>query len=119
MPLFDASILQSYLELFLLCTLLFFLCYWATELTLAGFSIAHAVYSLDFIETDLKFQKSLLLIMIRSHKPVRVTVGRFVHLSVEIFVWVSNHTIKNRLVINVLLDNANMLFDFYASSQNK
>ncbi|KAF2903850.1 hypothetical protein ILUMI_02323, partial [Ignelater luminosus] len=85
LPLLDFKALQSYLEVGMIISSLFFLCYCGTELSEASQSIASACYEANFVGTDLRFQKSLMFIMMRSQKPARITVGKFTELSIAIF----------------------------------
>ncbi|KAF2879493.1 hypothetical protein ILUMI_26688 [Ignelater luminosus] len=98
LPLLDIGALQSYFEVLAIIGPLFVLCYCGTELSKSSEYIANICYKIDFIGTDIRFQKSLLLIMIRSQKPIRITVGKFAGLSTEVFSWVSKvqKTLSNK-----------------------
>lgn len=98
-PALDFKALQSYLEVIYIISALFFLCYCGTELSEASQSIASACYEADFIGTDIRFQKSLIFIMMRSQRPAQITVGKFTGLSIAIF------TLVSLLFILVLKDN--------------
>lgn len=43
--------------------------------------IANTVYEIDFVGTDLRFQKSLVTLMRQSQKPIRVKAGKFIDIS--------------------------------------
>ncbi|KAK4882956.1 hypothetical protein RN001_006275 [Aquatica leii] len=43
--------------------------------------IANTVYEIDFVGTDLRFQKSLVTLMRQSQKPIRVKAGKFMDIS--------------------------------------
>lgn len=77
----------------MIITTLFLVCYYGTILSLSSKSIADACFEINFIGSDIRFQKYLLLIMARSQKPVRLTAGGFAELSMVIFVWVLKHLI--------------------------
>ncbi|KAF2895754.1 hypothetical protein ILUMI_10422 [Ignelater luminosus] len=89
LPLLDFTALQSYFEVLATIVPLFVVCYCGNELSKSSEYIANMCYKINFIGTDIKFQKSLLLIMMRSQKPVRLTIGKFAGISIEIFTWVS------------------------------
>ncbi|XP_015838991.1 odorant receptor 67c isoform X2 [Tribolium castaneum] len=48
---------------------------------LQSLSVGTAVYSSRWYDMDVAFQKSVLMILIRSQKPIRISVGPFTHLS--------------------------------------
>ncbi|KAF2879492.1 hypothetical protein ILUMI_26687 [Ignelater luminosus] len=87
LPLLDFSAVQSYFEVSAVILTLFVISYCGTGLSESSEYIASICYEINFIGTDIRFQKSLLLIMMRSQKPVRITIGKFAGLSIEIFVW--------------------------------
>ncbi|KAF5294996.1 hypothetical protein FQA39_LY13306 [Lamprigera yunnana] len=86
LPLFDPKAFQSYFEIVAVTLSLFLVSYFGSEVTIVLEAIADTCYGLDFIGTDLRFQKSLVMIMKRSQKPIRITVGGFVALSIAVFV---------------------------------
>lgn len=64
-------------------------CYWGNEVALESQAVAKACYDVDFVGTDIQFQKGLALIIKRSHKPVNMTAGKFTKLSLKMYAWVN------------------------------
>ncbi|KAF5296984.1 hypothetical protein FQR65_LT10136 [Abscondita terminalis] len=62
-------------------TTAFFTNYWGSELEKEYVQIGHCCYELDFVGTDLGFQKSLMFMIQQTQTPVRFTVGGFGPLS--------------------------------------
>ncbi|KAF5308060.1 hypothetical protein FQR65_LT06435 [Abscondita terminalis] len=56
--------------------------YYGNEIILDSQNIANCCYNVDFIGTDIRFQKGLLLIIQKSQKPIVMTVGNFAPLSI-------------------------------------
>ncbi|KAF2895753.1 hypothetical protein ILUMI_10421 [Ignelater luminosus] len=90
LPPLDFKALQSYLEAGMIILALFYLCYCGTQLSEASQSLASACYETNFIGTDVRFQKDLAFIIMRSQRPIKITVGKFVGLSIGIFTFVSS-----------------------------
>lgn len=67
---------------------------WGNEITLESANVGKVVMEIDYVGTPKSFQKSLVLLMARSQRPVVVTAGKFVNLSLETLVTVSNCTSK-------------------------
>lgn len=63
-------------------------------------NITDAVFKSLWFLTDLKTQKLLLIMMIRACRPIRMTAGKFVFLSLEAFVSVSKTMLFFTLVFN-------------------
>lgn len=61
-------------------------CYWGNEVTLNSLAVADACNEVDYVGTDLRFQKGLALIIQRSQRPVELTAGKFAVLSLNTFV---------------------------------
>ncbi|XP_031353882.1 odorant receptor 49b-like isoform X1 [Photinus pyralis] len=76
------------------------LSFWGEQVILQSQLVAEAAYETDFVGTDLRFQKALILTMIRSQRPVKLTAGKFAFIQLFTFTWVSN---------------ANFTLDFYTS----
>ncbi|KAF5294529.1 hypothetical protein FQA39_LY13383 [Lamprigera yunnana] len=64
----------------------FVMSYWSSEFVFNFLKIGHVCYEIDFIDTDIKFQKALNLLILRSQKPVEFTVGNFSSLNMETFI---------------------------------
>lgn len=82
--------LTDLVELSHLIVQLYIMCYWANQILIESKRVAEACYHTNFVGKDVRFQKSLVLIMLRSQKPVQLTIGKFVVLDVQVFVWVRN-----------------------------
>ncbi|KAI4459720.1 odorant receptor [Holotrichia oblita] len=65
---------------------IFLYCYYGNMITEASDAISFACYETDFVGTDLRFQKGLLLIMMRSQRPIVLTAGKFAQISLAAFV---------------------------------
>lgn len=67
-----------------------FICsYWGNEMIQQYSAIADACYEVDFVGIDRRFQKGLCMIIQRSQKPIKFTVGKFTPLTLNNFVMVS------------------------------
>ncbi|KAK9710715.1 7tm Odorant receptor [Popillia japonica] len=76
--------MSCYLILMLFQIYLF--CYRGNEVMIYSHNITDAVFKSLWFLTDLKTQKLLLIMMIRACRPIRMTAGKFVFLSLEAFV---------------------------------
>ncbi|XP_031357678.1 odorant receptor 85b-like [Photinus pyralis] len=84
-----ANTSQFNVEFFKLCiyliggsTLFFGDCYLTQRVLTENEAFAFSCYNVDFVGTNLPFQKSLILIMAKAQKSVRFTVGKFAPLSI-------------------------------------
>ncbi|KAJ3643965.1 hypothetical protein Zmor_026645 [Zophobas morio] len=66
-------------------TEIYFYCYYGFTVSEENDSLAAAVYMTEWYKYDVKNQKALLTVMERSKRPVVVTVGKFVDLSLITF----------------------------------
>ena len=64
-------------------------CYWGNEVTLEAQHVAHAVAEMDWVDLPLDVQKGLVLVIARSQRPIYMTAGKFVPLSMIMFMSVS------------------------------
>lgn len=64
-------------------------CYWGNQVRLESEKVAIACSQVDFVGTDVQFQKSLCLIIRRCQKPIVLTAGKFTTLSLQTYVWVN------------------------------
>ncbi|XP_011304111.1 odorant receptor Or1-like [Fopius arisanus] len=73
--------------MYLTCMLfdIFLPCYFGHEVTTESFRVSHGVYNMDWSELKIPTQKSLILIMNRSLKPLTFTSGYIVQLSLDSF----------------------------------
>lgn len=72
----------------------FLVCYCANDVILCSRNLITTCFRYELFETDVDFQKSIVLVMARAGKPIAFTAGKMVRLSMELFaqVYVSNHT---------------------------
>uniref|UniRef100_A0A1Y1LDH0 Odorant receptor n=1 Tax=Photinus pyralis TaxID=7054 RepID=A0A1Y1LDH0_PHOPY len=64
------------------------LSFWGEQVIFQSQLVAKAAYETDFVGTDLRFQKALILTMIRSQRPVKLTAGKFAFIQLFTFTWV-------------------------------
>ncbi|KAF5273049.1 hypothetical protein FQR65_LT04791 [Abscondita terminalis] len=64
---------------------LFVVCKAGQEVVYQNDLIASAIYEIDFVGTDIRFQKSLVLLMRQTQKPIRIMGGKFVEISLITF----------------------------------
>ncbi|KAF5286406.1 hypothetical protein FQR65_LT12586 [Abscondita terminalis] len=110
LPLFDSKALQSYFEIIFVTLSLFLVSYCGTQITEELASISNTCYDINFIGTDLRFQKALIFIMSRTQKPVRVTVGGFTALSISVFVAIIRNSYSMFMVLHNTNDNGQTQF---------
>lgn len=60
---------------------LIFNSFWGTKVITESLALAKSCYEVEFVGTDIRFQKALILIMQRSQSPFKLTLGRFAALS--------------------------------------
>ncbi|XP_031339879.1 uncharacterized protein LOC116168284 [Photinus pyralis] len=61
-------------------------CYLAQKVTTESEKLVYSYYDMDFIGTDLKFQKALIILIGRYQHSVVFTVGKFTRLSICTFI---------------------------------
>nr|AVH87275.1 odorant receptor 34 [Holotrichia parallela] len=64
---------------------IFVYCYHGNEVMLYSLSVIDAVFESNWVMVNIKCQKSLLLLMLRASRPIKMTAGKFVYLSLESF----------------------------------
>ncbi|KAK5640970.1 hypothetical protein RI129_009517 [Pyrocoelia pectoralis] len=62
-------------------------CYYGEELGFNSQEVGNAAYQLDFVGTDTRFQKSLIMIIRQSQSTNRIKAGGMIELSMETTVW--------------------------------
>ncbi|KAK4885300.1 hypothetical protein RN001_001571 [Aquatica leii] len=88
--LFGNVFLLEILYISVLLALLCFNCYCGNETLNKSLEVALACTEINFLNTDIRFQKALILIIQRSQKPICFKVGNFVLLTSGTAVSVSN-----------------------------
>lgn len=96
MPLFSREAFQCIWYLMVISVEVFMYSYWGNEIQLNSQAVAQACYEATFIGTDVRFQKGLILFMQRSQRPIKLTAGKFVFLSLNTFMSVSSNVIQMR-----------------------
>ncbi|KAF5296986.1 hypothetical protein FQR65_LT10138 [Abscondita terminalis] len=66
----------------------FFTTYWGSELVKQYLEIGHCCYEIDFVGTDIRFQKSLRFMTEQTQRPVQFSVGGFSPLTMRTFLLV-------------------------------
>nr|QBB72988.1 odorant receptor [Protaetia brevitarsis] len=61
-------------------------CYWGNEVTLQAANVAKAVAEADWLEAPKSVRKAIILVTARSQKPLYMTAGKFVNLSIDTLV---------------------------------
>ncbi|KAF2887354.1 hypothetical protein ILUMI_18819 [Ignelater luminosus] len=75
----DSRIFVAFGELLLGLGQTILICFWGEQVINESQLVANAVFDMDFVGTDVRFQKGLILIMQRSQKPVTLTANRYAH----------------------------------------
>lgn len=69
---------------------LFIYCYSADEVTTESVKVIDGVMEMDWPGAPISVQKSMVLVMVRGLRPVRITAGKFINISLDMFMRVSN-----------------------------
>ncbi|KAK5639871.1 hypothetical protein RI129_010682 [Pyrocoelia pectoralis] len=76
----EFAIMVFYITIILL---LFFVdCFFSQQVMTESEEVAHSCYEIDFVGTDPKFQKALVMIMRTAQNSVKFTIGKFAPLSI-------------------------------------
>ncbi|KAF2890308.1 hypothetical protein ILUMI_15865, partial [Ignelater luminosus] len=62
------------------------LCFWSQEVVYESQQVARAAVEGNFVGADLRFQKSLNLITVRSQRPIQLKAGKIIEISLPTFV---------------------------------
>lgn len=73
--------------------------YWGHEVIIQSTSIANSCYDENLCDFGIRNQKSWILIMQRSQKPICFTVGKYAPLSLNTFLKVSHILLKLSIVL--------------------
>nr|QNL15012.1 olfactory receptor 68 [Aulacocentrum confusum] len=84
-PVSDPEFSAMILYLACMLTQIFVLCYSGTEITLQSDHASEAVYQIHWTVINTKTQKNLIMIMMRSVKPIKFTAGWFIDISINSF----------------------------------
>ncbi|KAF5294997.1 hypothetical protein FQA39_LY13307 [Lamprigera yunnana] len=99
LPMLSTAAFLSYFEVSAVASTLFLMCYFGTHLSIATENIASTLYKMDFVGLDIRFQKSLMLIIMRSQKPCWLTIGGFSDLSIGVFAWIIRNTYSYLMIL--------------------
>ena len=58
-------------------------CYWGNEVTVHADAVAQLAYESSWYLMPISIQKAMINVIQRSHRPVYITAGKFVPLSME------------------------------------
>ncbi|XP_031352497.1 odorant receptor 67a-like [Photinus pyralis] len=64
------------------------ICYYGEELAHYSEQVGTVAYQLDFVGTDLRFQKSLILMIQRSQDTLQIKAGRMIGATMNTAVWI-------------------------------
>ncbi|KAK4878810.1 hypothetical protein RN001_011316 [Aquatica leii] len=81
MPLQDVRSLRIFLEALLSSFTLLFICHASENVVDESERLANAVYHVDFVGTNLSFQRSLIIIMQQTQKPLVIKAGSLIDVS--------------------------------------
>lgn len=83
--------------------LLFLLSYFADNIMTESKAVGELCYGEEFVDTDVRFQKSLLFIMQISQKPLVQTIGKFKIMCLNTFVLVSTTGAALGILLTVII----------------
>ncbi|KAF5270181.1 hypothetical protein FQR65_LT05661 [Abscondita terminalis] len=63
------------------------LCYWAEQVIYESDNVGRSLFQTDFVGTDLKFQKLMILVMRRTQNLTSVTAGKFKRVRLATLMW--------------------------------
>ncbi|KAF7271072.1 hypothetical protein GWI33_016032 [Rhynchophorus ferrugineus] len=85
-----ADLLFSFTYLMLLIGQLFILAWHANEIKVESIAVSDAIYQSHWYETDINTQKLIFMIILRSHRPLLLTIGPFKPLTTHTVISVMN-----------------------------
>lgn len=80
---------------------LFIYCYFGDEVTTESVNLIDAVMEMDWPGAPISVQKSMVLVMGRSIRPVHITAGKIINVSIDTFMRVSIIIIYKGKGVNV------------------
>ncbi|KAF5269649.1 hypothetical protein FQR65_LT05988 [Abscondita terminalis] len=63
-------------------------CYYGEELAFNSLKVSQIAFETDFVGTDKRFQKNLILIIRRSQKIIRMKAGALIEISMNTMIWI-------------------------------
>lgn len=90
-PMSNAKALGDFCYVAVICIQLLLFCYWGNEVALESQSLAFSCYEVNFVDMPKNFQKQLIFMMQRCQRPVILTAGKFVNLSLSAYVSVRTY----------------------------
>lgn len=101
----DSYLLVFYISGYILATFqIFAVSFYGDKVAQESLKVSRVCYEIDFIGTDSRFQKSLLLIIWNCQQPVQFTIGKLGVLSLDTFVGVCIY--YTLLVLKLLILNS-------------
>lgn len=64
-------------------------CFFADEVTVQSVKVIDSAMEIDWVGAPLSAQKALILVMARAYRPIHITAGKFIDLSLQMFMSVS------------------------------
>lgn len=64
-------------------------CYWGEQLSHQSALVAQAAYDCPWIDRNIRFKKTLIILITRAQRPICITAGKFAKLSLVTFIAVS------------------------------
>ncbi|KAF5285630.1 hypothetical protein FQR65_LT13111 [Abscondita terminalis] len=77
-------------------------CYYGEELAHRSEQIGEIAYEIDFVGTDIRFQRSLMIILRQSQKPFRIKAGKMIEGSMAVVVWVLRSSFSAYMMIRTI-----------------
>ncbi|KAF2887608.1 hypothetical protein ILUMI_18565 [Ignelater luminosus] len=84
----DTKMIAIAVQTFTMCVQILLICYWGEQVIYESQQVGNVVLEANFVGTDLRFQKGLVLIMARSNFPVKLTAGKFTNICLAAFMWI-------------------------------
>ncbi|KAI4456221.1 odorant receptor [Holotrichia oblita] len=85
-PMSNAKALGDFCYVTVICIQLLLFCYWGNEVALESQSLTFSCYEVNFVDMPKHFQKHLIFMMQRCQRPVILTAGKFINLSLSAYV---------------------------------
>ncbi|KAF2889866.1 hypothetical protein ILUMI_16307 [Ignelater luminosus] len=94
-PFSDSRIFVAFGEVLLGLGQTILICFWGEQIINESELVVSSVFEMDFVGTDVRFQKGLILVVQRSQKPVRLTAKGFAIIGLSTFTWVTQLKLSN------------------------
>ncbi|XP_031333893.1 odorant receptor 4-like [Photinus pyralis] len=78
------------------------ICYYGEELAYHSEQVGVVAYQMDFVGTDLRFQRSLILLIERSQEALRIKAGRMIGASMATALWMIRTTYSAYMMLRTV-----------------